>query len=32
MMNRAKPVDFTKFLEVANQTELYWGALNQLPH
>ncbi len=26
-----KPVDFTKFLEVAEQIELYWCALNQLP-
>jgi len=32
MMNRVKPVDFTKFLAVADQIELYWCALNQLPH
>ena len=27
-----KPVDFSKFLDVAAQIELYWCALNEPPH
>ena len=26
-----KPVDFNKFMEVASQVEIYWGALNVSP-
>ncbi len=27
-----KPVDFDKFVDVAEQIEVYWCALNKLPH